>query len=108
MAYTYIMKLCIKLVLGLAVIALLVGATTEIVHFDKQQQCSCCKNKCSNENNCHADKSSCLCAGKVPIQAELAPSVNLLDPVVAINHFQRTSLLYVFHLAKDIFHPPKA
>ncbi len=101
------MKLCIKFIMFFAVIALLVGATTEIVHFDKQQQCSCCKSKCPQENNCHAEGSDCLCAGKIPIQAGLVQSGSLPESTVVMSCLQKTSLLYSFRLARDIFHPPK-
>lgn len=101
------MKTWVKLVMCVAVVALIFGVTMEIVHLDKQQQCSCCKGKCPNENRCHTDKNDCLCAGKALIQFTLVQSGRLPEPNVFTYSLQKTNLLYSFRFNKDIFHPPK-
>jgi len=102
------MRVWVKFIICFAAVALISGVMMDAVHLSEQHQCSCCKSKCPNENNCHGDQNDCLCSGKAPMQFTLVQIGRLPEPSLFISLSQRTNLLYSFRFLKDIFHPPKA
>jgi hypothetical protein len=98
---------CLRLLMGLMILALVIGFTGEIGYANNLKGCSCsAAGKCHSNTKCANTNRSCICVHQANNQVILT---KYTIPVLVFTGYLANNLDYsYFYLSvKDIFHPPK-
>jgi len=101
-------RICVRVLLGIVILAFVSGFMGEVVYADSHQDCSCCAaNKCHSNTKCHNTAKVCTCNYQTT-QVFLPKSDTL--PGLSFNGYlvYNPNFAYLYLSAEDIFHPPKA